>query len=70
METTTITIQRYRTPDGKPTCCADAEAGQMCRFLGVRRYGLVSVCMLGKQRDIAAPEHGYTQPDDKCEVWA
>ena len=70
MEQTTIVIERYRSPDGQPTCCSDFTAGKICRFLGVRRFGTVDVCTLGRDRDLMRGESGFTMPDEMCEVWA
>ena len=70
MEHKTISVQRFRSPDGAPTCCADHPAGQTCRFLGVRSFGTVDVCMLGVQRDLAPRTTGFQRPDERCEVWA
>ena len=71
-EYATIKVKRYRTPDGNPTCCADQPAGLTCRFLGVRGFGLVTVCMLGQEHRIeysSTNNSGYLQPHDGCEVW-
>lgn len=67
-DTATITVPRYLAPDGKPTCCADLTTGQMCRFLGVKNFGLHDVCMLGEQRDLHRVD-GFTRPHQQCEVW-
>ena len=69
MEHKTILVQRFRSPDGAPTCCADHPAGQTCRFLGVRSFGTVDVCMLGEQRDLAPRTADFQRPDVRCEVW-
>jgi len=70
MEYATISVQRFRSPDGAPTCCADNSVGQTCRFLGVRNFGTVDVCMLGEQRDLAQRTTGFQRPDARCEVWS
>jgi hypothetical protein len=65
-----ITIRRYRSPDGQPTCCADNSAGQKCQFFAVRNFGSQDVCTLGIQRDLDGPnETSYTRPHADCEVW-
>lgn len=69
-EHTTIKVMRFRSQDGKPTCCADHAAGKTCRFLAVRAFGTVDVCTLGVQRDLGARHEGFRRPDDKCEVWS
>ena len=70
MEHKTISVQRFRDYSGAPTCCADHSAGETCRFLGVRNFGTVDVCMLGAQRDLAPRTTGFQRPDALCEVWA
>lgn len=70
MEYMTIKVQRFRSPDGAPTCCADHQAGHICRFFGVRKFGTVDVCMLGEQRDLAHRVNDFQRPDAHCEVWA
>jgi hypothetical protein len=70
MEYKTISIQRFRSPDGLPTCCANHEAGETCRFLASRKFGTVDACMLGEQRDLAPRRMDFQRPDARCEVWA
>ncbi len=66
----TITVIRYRSPDGTPTCCADHPAGRTCRFMGARRWGLQDVCTLGIQRDVyRESELCYVRQHNGCEVW-
>ena len=69
IEQTTLLIKRFRSPDGVPTCCADASVGNTCRFLGTRNFGTVDVCMLGERRALMNRGSGFTRPDNKCEVW-
>ena len=68
-EHATISVQRFRSPDGLPTCCLDHQAGDHCRFLGARNFGTVDVCMLGEQRDLAPRSTGFQRPDAHCAVW-
>jgi len=68
-EYTTIQIARFRSPDGEPTCCANVQKKEFCRFLGVRNFGTIDVCMLGEQRDLSARTTGFQRPYSKCEVW-
>jgi hypothetical protein len=71
MEQKTISVQRFRNPDGIPTCCADHLGGETCRFLGVRNFGTVDVCMMGERRDLEPRSTaGYLRPHAFCEVWA
>lgn len=70
MEYATIEIQRYRSQDGAPTCCADHSTGQTCQFLGVRNFGTIDVCTLGVQRDLSPRSTDFQRPDARCKVWA
>ncbi len=70
MEYKLIRVQRFRSPDGLPTCCANHDAGETCRYLGVRKFGTVDVCMLGEQRDLSERTMAFQRPDARCEVWA
>lgn len=70
MEYKTISVRRFRSQDGEPTCCANHSAGETCPFLGVRNFGTVDVCMLGEQRDLAPRTNGFQRPDARCEVWS
>ena len=70
-EFATIKIQRYRDPDGNPTCCAAYDA-KLCAFLGFRSLGMQAVCMLGEQVDLSS-RHGemsFLMPHARCRVWA
>ncbi len=69
MEHKAILVQRFRSPDGAPTCCADLPTGKVCQFLGVRKFGTLDVCMLGEQRDLARRTNDFQRPDVRCEVW-
>ena len=75
-EQRTITVTAYRTPDGKPTCATDFDAGEVCVMLRSTRWGLADVCALdvdkgrktnGLQRDDGG--NGYLIPCDGCIVW-
>ena len=70
MDYATIVIERYRSPDGQPTCCEDHPAGKICRFLGTRNFGTRDVCMLGQDRDLVHRTLAFTRPGPWCEVWA
>ena len=69
-EPKTISVQRYRSPDGRPTCCLNHAAGLTCRFLGARKFGTVDVCLLGERRDLAPRTTDFQRPDKLCEVWS
>jgi hypothetical protein len=70
-EFASIQVKRYRTPDGAPTCCRNWQSGELCQFLGSRRFGAMPVCMLGEQIDMdkQRPDQWIT-PHNKCLVWA
>lgn len=68
-EQRTITVTAYRTPEGKPTCATNIYAGKVCRFMAVRKMGLIEWCVpIGCDIDRAG-DHGYTIPVDGCPVW-
>ena len=66
----TFTAPRYRDPNGAPTCCADMQSGQFCRFLGARNFGTVPVCMFGQDRQVYRGESGYLEPVASCWIWS
>lgn len=72
-EFATITVQRFRAPDGRPTCCIDATSAGMCVFLRTSRMGLQWDCALSPRGqgldDYAGDGMGYLQPSDDCPVW-
>lgn len=74
-ETVTLTIPRYRDPDGNPTCCADYPAGRSCPFLFSTNLGATDLCsaimahaFLPKlnRRDNG---EGYIEPHRDCPLW-
>lgn len=54
MKPINLEVQAFFTPDGAPTCCRDAGAGQTCQFLRVTWMGTRDVC--------AMDPHGLTIP--------
>jgi hypothetical protein len=70
MEEAFIKVTRYRDPEGNPTCCANVQTGEVCRFLGSRRMGAIDVCMLSEHRDLFPSSGGFQSPDDECLVWS
>ncbi len=70
-EHVTIRIEVFRTPQGEPTCCENAFANQMCRWLSSRKFGLVPMCGMNfKDLDRrGADGTGYLVPDDRCPLW-
>jgi hypothetical protein len=69
-EQRTITVTAYRTPDGKPTCATNIYTGKHCRFLAVRKMGLIEWCGATGCDISRNGDHGYTIPVDGCPVWA
>ena len=66
----TITIEVFRTPQGEPTCSAEAYK-QDCRWLAVRGFGMLDVCILSDRAlERRGPDGtGYLIPDCKCPLW-
>lgn len=65
----TLTIARFRTPMGKPTCSVDHPAGRTCQFLGSKRFGTIPVCLLGQETELPNCGVGFQTPHDNCPVW-
>lgn len=69
-ETITLTVKRYRTPDGKPTCARHVPTGAKCRFLATWRYGTCWVCRLNPSSELwKYTQEGYLEPEPECPVW-
>lgn len=71
-ETRTISLPVYRTPDGEQTCAIGTTNDTQCKFLGVRKFGQKSVCMLGENVDLfrrGADGLGYLIPHAGCLLW-
>ena len=73
-EFATITMLRYRDPSGRPTCAADFDKGDVCRFYGTQRLSTHEVCFAcgDKSRRVweGMPRiDGYLRPLKDCPVW-
>ena len=69
-EKVTLEVDRFRTPDGQPTCCSDVEKGHICLFMGTSAYGTRDVCMFGEQKDLRRGSYRYyTVPHKDCPLW-
>jgi len=68
-EQKTITVNCYRTPDGKPTCASDFSCGDVCQFHGTTHYGTRDVCMIGDGESIYKYGEGFMCPTSSCIVW-
>lgn len=78
-EAHTITVTAYRTPDGRPTCCARwpdsacprSMPAQMCQFLRTTRMGTVELCgATGDELQRHDDGFGYLIPAEGCPVWS
>jgi|JI9StandDraft_2_1071091.scaffolds.fasta_scaffold851128_2 hypothetical protein len=64
-----LTIERYRTPSGEPTCSASLV--DTCPFYFTQRMGTVEMCCFNLVR-LERPrdnELGYLIPHKNCPVW-
>lgn len=69
-EFATIKIQRFSTPDGKPTCAIGTGKDESCKFLGARNFGNVPVCMFGENQDLRRDGgYGFIEPHKDCAIW-
>ena len=65
--TVSITVERYRTADGRPTCRVDAQ--HQCMFL-MLQYGLIPICTFGQNKKLETYNDDLEEslrPD--CKVW-
>ena len=79
-EVISIIVERFRDPDGHPTCCRDVLQAHECRFLGSARLGQQPVCLI-TMRDLSRGPHdlrrgaycldpdGWIRPGIGCPVW-
>lgn len=70
IESRTISIDVYRSPDGKPTCCLDFTNGYICKFLRTTLFGTRDVCLItgiAPMRDAGGV--GWTRPVFGCVFW-
>ncbi len=74
-ETVTLTIPRYRDPDGNPTCCADVASKRFCRFLFITYLGCADNCsaIMGTEMfpELTRRDNGegYIEPHRDCPLW-
>jgi hypothetical protein len=67
----TIEIPVYETPSGRPTCCRDFEAGEICRFLRAQRMGFEMTCLFApsngrRNEPLEYGPDGYLVPSPAC----
>ena len=70
-EKTTIEIERYRDPSGKPTCAVDFNGGKVCQFMALARMGTTELCaldfkLLHRRGDDGL---GFLIPGGHCVAW-
>lgn len=74
-------MSRYRTPDGKPTCCSHYEK-HFCVFQRTEKMGTIDTCVFAPydyngrlqacERDDSKEKGdglGYTIPGKWCPIW-
>ena len=69
-EQTTITFQRYRTPQGIPTCAANflSAPPDACLFVRTVNYGTMAICAFCEAAIHHRPD-GYLEPLEQCPIW-
>ena len=70
VQTRTIAVAAYRTPEGKPTCSIDWPAGMVCRFMGTRVLGQVAWCFATYADIEREGGDGYLLPSHDCPIWS
>ena len=77
-----LPVIRYRDKAGNPTCAADFETGDVCKFYRTQRLGTGETCVFAEtgshskyadnmmRRDgVQGPGMGTLIPGDWCPVW-
>ena len=77
-----LPVIRYRDQAGNPTCAADFEIGDVCKFYRTQRLGTGETCVFAEtpegsryaqsmdRRDgVQGPGMGTLIPGDWCPVW-
>lgn len=68
-----IKTERYRTPDGKPTCAKNFPEGQVCPFFIWGGNPCISDgnCGLIRGTPLIMPyeQPGFMQPHKDCTIW-
>ena len=77
-----LPVIRYRDKAGNPTCAADFETGEVCKFYRTQRLGTSETCVFAEtgshskyadtmeRRDgVHGPGMGTLIPGDWCPVW-
>jgi len=71
MKTINLEVQAFFAPNGSPTCCRDARAGQTCQFLHTTRLDTRDICVLagyGSTIYRADNGFGFTVPLATCPI--
>jgi hypothetical protein len=72
MQIVYIPINRFTTPNGKPTCFTHAETAA-CVFMrlgGPRNQAYCKSPIAGVADQLLDAKNGYVQPHGKCVTWA
>lgn len=77
-----LPVIRYRDQAGNPTCAADFEIGDVCKFYRSQRFGTGETCVfaetgtsakyaatMSRREGSAGPGMGSLIPGDWCPVW-
>lgn len=64
-----ITIDKHRTPDGKPTCARDFAKGEVCEFLVTCKFGTEFRCVFDLEGRVWHSVDGFLAPCERCRVW-
>ena len=63
----TITILRYRTPEGEPTC--SVSIAKTCPLYRRQRFATVETCAWTGMDIYRGRETTFLQPTEGCPVW-
>lgn len=72
IETYNMEIERYRTPDGKPTCAVSFPDNHVCIFHVTTGFGTRDSCYwLGGYpiNKYGEGDEGFMKPDSRCPIW-
>lgn len=63
-ELVSLQVERYRDPDGNPTCAIDFDTDKVCRFYRTGKFGLTDTCVFAKGYGVQS----FTSPSDLSDV--
>lgn len=75
--TITTTVNRYRDSQGRKTCAASFKTGDVCSFLGCKRFGTLEYCGYDTFKEVRLFRRdtkrwaglGTLIPHDGCKLW-